>query len=428
MPSIVWNPIGKSRMRILHLVHQYMPEHVGGTELYTRWLAHALNQRGHQVAIFYRRSAMGVGHEYRVEEGVNVWAAWNGLLSPTRRFLATFGDPPMARVFEHVLEETRPNLVHIQHLMGLSTALVHSIQQQRIPFVITLHDYWWVCANAQLLTNYSRQVCDGPLAYLNCARCALARADHPRLWPAAPPLVGLLAWRNRSMRQIMRAASRLIAPTEFVCRWYVRHGAPTEKLMVVPLGLEHAPAVSAQKRRPNSPVRFAYIGGLSWQKGIHVLVEAFSGIHGAAELWIAGDESFDPAYVARLRAQATPGVRFLGKLTREEVWKTLAQVDVVVVPTLWYETFSFIVSEAFAAGVPVVASRLGPLADRVHDGIDGLLMPPGDMAAWRAALQRLVDEPGLPACLRANVRPPVTLDEHAAEIESLYSQLVDRTL
>jgi glycosyltransferase involved in cell wall biosynthesis len=171
-------------------------------------------------------------------------------------------------------------------------------------------------------------------------------------------------------------------------------------------------------------VRFAYIGGLSWQKGVHVLVEAFRGLQGACELWIAGDESFDPPYVARMRAQAVPGVRFLGRLTREQVWETLAQVDVAVVPTLWYETFSFIVSEAFAAGLPVVASRLGPLADRVRDGVDGLLLPPGDVAAWRTALQRLISEPALLAGLRTNVRPPLTLEEHTEQIEALYTRLV----
>lgn len=412
-------------MHVLHLVHQYMPEYVGGAELYTRWLTHALSQRGHQITIFYRRSAEGVGQEDRTENGVHVRAVWSGLLSPTHRFLATFGDTLMMRAFKCVLEETNPDLIHIQHLMGLPAALLRPIRQQGLPFVITLHDYWWMCANAQLLTNYSQQVCDGPQAYLNCARCALARADRSRFWPALPPVAGLLAWRNHLLRQIMKAAGGLVAPTEFVRHWYAAHGAPTERLLVIQSGLECAADIPRQKRDPDGPMRFAYIGGLSWQKGVHVLIEAFNGVNGSAELWIAGDETFDPDYVAHLHTQATSNVLFLGRLTREEVWETLAQVDVVAVTSLCYETFSFIVSEAFTAGVPVVASRLGPLADRVRDGVDGLLVPPGDVVAWRAALQRLVDEPDLLAQLRANVRSPMTLEEHVNRIESLYIQLID---
>ena len=140
----------------------------------------------------------------------------------------------------------------------------------------------------------------------------------------------------------------------------------------------------------------------------------------------AGDESFDAAYASWLHALAPSNVRFLGKLTRQEVWETLAQVDVVVVPSIWYETFSFLISEGFAAGTPVVASRLGPLADRVRDGIDGLLVPPGDVAAWQGALQRLADEPELLSRLRANVLRPMTQEEHVSRLESLYAELVER--
>lgn len=411
-------------MHVLYIVHQYVPEHVGGTELYTRWLTQALSHQGHQATVFYRRNAEGVGQDDRMEERVRVWAAWAGTMNPVRRLLATFGDAHVTRIFEHVLQQARPDLVHIQHLMGLPVALIRSIQRRGLPYIITLWDFWWVCANAQLLTNYSQQVCDGPRAFLNCARCALARVDHSRLWPALPPVAALLGWRNHMLGQVMKASNGLIAPTEFVRGWYTSHGTPQENLRVIQPGVEPAVNLPRRTRGGHPMVRFVYIGGLSWQKGVHVLVEAFSGTQGAGELWIGGDESFDPAYTARLRAQATPNVRFLGRLSRQQVWKTLAEVDVVVVPSLWYETFSFIVSEAFAAGVPVMASCLGPLADRVRDGVDGLLVPPGDVAAWRAALQRLVAEPDLLAHLQANVRPPVTLDEHLDRLVSMYAQIV----
>jgi glycosyltransferase involved in cell wall biosynthesis len=360
----------------------------------------------------------------RMEQDVHVWAAWAGFSDPIRRFLATFQDPSMVRAFEQVLERSRPDLVHVQHLMGLPTALIHAIQRSGLPYVVTLWDFWWICANAQLLTNFSQQICDGPRAYMNCARCVLARAGVPQLWPALPPLAGLLAWRNRLLRQVLEMAGGLIAPTEFVRHWYAEHGVPARRLFVMPPAMEQTVTASHHRRSSDGPVRFAYIGGLSWQKGVHCLIDAFGEIDGLGELWIAGDESFDPAYVSRVRAQATDGVRFLGRLTRDQVWDTLAQIDVVVAPSLWYETFSFLVSEAFVAGVPVVASRLGPLADRVRDGVDGLLVPPGDVAAWRAAMRRLVEEPGLLAHLRSNVRSPLTLEEHVDRLETLYTQLI----
>ncbi|MGC9083177.1 MAG: glycosyltransferase family 4 protein [Anaerolineae bacterium] len=412
-------------MRLLYIVHQYLPDRVGGTELYTCWLTGEMARQGHQVAVFYRRGKGESALSHRTDGTVQVWGAQVHSNSPTRRFLATFGEASLRQAWEQVLREWNPDLVHIQHLMGLPVSLMRAFQHQRIPYVVTLWDYWWLCPNAQLLTNYSHEVCEGP-RYWNCAHCVLVRAGFSRLWPAIPFLAGLVAWRNRLLKRVLSDARALIAPTEFVRHWYAAHGVPKEKIVVLPPGLEDSTISPQSPRSTGSVVRFAYIGGLSWQKGIHVLVEAFSGVQGEAELWIAGDESFDPAYVSRLKALATPNVRFLGRLDREGVWHALAQVDVVVVPSLWYETFSFLISEAFAAGRPVLASRLGALADRVRDGVDGLLLPPGDVHAWRAAMQRLIDEPGLLAHLRANVRPPMTMEEHAQRLEALYAQIVDR--
>ena len=411
-------------MRILHLVHQYLPEYVGGVELYAHWLTESQVRRGYQVSVFYRRSAEGVGREVQIDEGVRVWAAWADVVSPTRRFLNTFRDPSMGLIWRQVLQEFNPDLVHIQHLMGLPVQLVVNLRRRNIPYLITLHDYWWICANAQLLTNYDQTVCDGPRGYWNCAHCALARAGKRECLPARFPIALLFAWRNRRLHRVLEGAAYIIAPTQFVADWYVRHGIAARTVRVISHGLPVPQQLPLRISRHNRPLRFAYIGGLSWQKGVHILIAAFRDIQGDVELWIAGDESCDPDYVAHLRELATPNVHFLGRLARASVWDTLAQVDVVTVPTLCYETFSFIVSEAFAAELPVIASRSGALPDRVRDGVDGLLLPPGDVAAWRGALQRLIDEPDFLSRLQANVRPPVTLDEHVSQVEALYAQLV----
>lgn len=412
-------------MRILHVTHQYMPEYVGGVELYTRWLAHAQMQAGHEVSIFYRRNGEGTGLESRDEEGVRVWAAWRGPVTPVRRLRATFLEPSLVPLFEQVLNETRPDIVHVEHLMGLPVALIGALQRRQIPFVVTLWDFWWRCANAQLLTNYDQTVCPGPQShYRNCARCALARAGRPGWRVLSPFLTLLMAWRNHKLLRVLRAAAVLIAPTAFVEQWHVDHAAPRATLRVLTPGLEHPAALPLRRRGHDGNVRFLYVGGLSFQKGLHVLLEAFATVSGAAELWIAGDETFDPVYATRLRNLATPNVRFLGRLARPEVWAALVDADVVVVPSLWYETFSFLVSEGFVAGKPVLASCLGPLADRVRDGVDGLLLPPGDVVAWREALQQLVDVPDELARLQENVRPPFSLTEHEAALTSLYSQVI----
>lgn len=420
-------------MRIVHLVHQYLPEYVGGTELYTQALAYGLTARGHDVAVCYRCSGKGQGHSERDEDGVDVWAMWDGAVTPRSRFLASFRLSSMVQTFEHLLDTVQPDIVHIQHLMGLPLALLRVIAARQIPYVVTLHDYWWVCANAQLLTNYDETICDGPRAYLNCARCALVRAGAGALYPAIPALAGLMTWRNRRLRAILLEAASIIAPSAFVRRWYASafsHSDIVQRVTVIPHGIE--PPLSVDQTPyldlHQGPRRVAYIGGLTQQKGVHIVVEAFREMEGATELWIAGDETADPDYIHRLRTLAASNVRFLGKLSRAEVWNTLAQVDVVVVPSLWYETFSLIVREAFAASVPVIVSDLGALAEAVRDGVDGLRVPPGDVVAWRTALHRLLASPGLRSQLRANIRQPLTLSEHISRIETLYEGVIPREM
>lgn len=411
-------------MHVLHLVHQYLPEHVGGTELYTKWVTDCLSQTGVQTSIFYRRQGQPSGLDYRQDGQTHVWAATSPTITPAQRFWATFSDRPLSRLFNQLLDETQPDLIHLNHLMGHPFAVVRALQRRNIPHLITLHDFWWVCANAQLLTNYSQELCDGPQRYLNCARCALARSQRERLWPIMTPVLAtLLAYRHRRLHQILRQAEQLIAPTEFVRRWYIAHEVPATNIVTIPHGLplpDGLPAIRSAARPENRPLRFAYIGGLSWQKGVHGLVEAFQPLSDQAELWIAGDETADPPYTARLRAMASPAVRFLGRLSREQVWQTLGQVDVVVVPALWYETFSFIISEAFAAGVPVIASKLGPLADRVTHEVDGLLVPHGDVLALKAAMHRLLNEPELLPHLRAGVSFPNSIQAYVETLQQVY--------
>jgi len=121
---------------------------------------------------------------------------------------------------------------------------------------------------------------------------------------------------------------------------------------------------------------------------------------------------------------AHPGIVLAGRVPPAGIWEALAQVDLVIVPSLWPETFSLVAGEAFAAGVPVVASRIGALAERVREGVDGLLFCPGDVADLRTTIQRLIAQPDLLAKLRQGIQPPKPMAIHAEELARLYVRLI----
>jgi glycosyltransferase involved in cell wall biosynthesis len=248
--------------------------------------------------------------------------------------------------------------------------------------------------------------------------------NQPLALAAAPAIGAAFAWRDRGVRQALDRMDALIAPTAFVRDLAEAHGLPVHKMHLIQHGVEIEPVRRRESVTP-SPVRFVYLGGLAWQKGVHIAVAACRDLDPAqATLTIYGDPGPYPEYVERLKAEAGRAVRFAGRLERDEIATALAGGDALLAPSLWYETSALVVQEAMACGLPVVASALGALAGRVRHGVDGLLLPPGDVAAWREALAGLALHPERIARLRQGVRPPRTLAEQVSEMEALYHTVV----
>jgi len=409
-------------MRILHIVHQYMPDHVGGVELYTHWVTRALGQSGQTVAIFTRRDRAGSGWAVQADEaGVAVYSAWAGELTPGQRYLVGFHSPALVDAFRQTVAHFQPDLIHIEHLMGLPVGIMGVIQAAGLPYVVTLHDFWWICANANLLTNYSGATCAGPVAHLNCTRCVVARSNQAATWLAAPLITGSLVWRAHQLRKILAGAAQVITPSAFMRDWYVAHGVDASRLRVLAPGVEEPPSPRpVRQRQPDEPLRLLYLGSIARIKGVHIVVAALRQVQGAVELWIAGDLTVDPAYSAELRQLATEQVTFLGRLDRAGVWQTLAQVDAVLVPSLSNESYCYTAREACAVGTPVLASKIGALSEVVQHEVNGLLLPPGDVSAWQIAMQRCVDDPYMLVGFKKQIESVDYNLNHADELLELY--------
>jgi glycosyltransferase involved in cell wall biosynthesis len=405
-------------VKILKVVHQALPRWVGGTELYVHQLARALLAAGHQVEVFTRETGRGL--QQADYDGVTYHRVGVQTSGTAADFRATFGAPEIEQAFKRVLQHVQPDIIHFHHLLGLPMGLFWNAVRADLPTVITLHDYWFVCANTKLLTNDSEQLCGGPQAWINCARCGLARLEAHWALPGAPVLALPFVVRDLSLRRILHRADHLIAPSRFLRDVYIRLSAPAERLSVIETGIQ-LPGAPVPSRPPGTGLRVLYAGALANLKGVHILVQSFETLPHSAELWIVGDPTREPVYSQQLRQARHPGVRFLGQLGRAELWERLAEVDLVAVPSLWYENSPLIVQEARAMRRPVIASRLGALVELVRDGLDGVLAPPGDVAAWAFALQRLAAQPAELERLQANLPPARTHTQLADDMERIYA-------
>ena len=414
-------------MRIALVVHQFPPEHIGGTEIYTWSLGRALARLGHQVHIFHPQQPGLSEPASQEQDGMHIWRAQRGkegLAGPAQRFWHTFRSGALERDFAAFLAQVQPDIVHFQHLQRVSIRLISLAAS--LPRVLTLHDYWYFCPNSQLIRPDHR-ICSGPRRGWRCAECGLDKLQSRSLKLISKLAALPFAYRYHHVLEELRTIEQFIAPSAFVKEQYLRQRVPAERIRVIGHGLdrERLTASVAQTRRQTTGTHFGYLGSIAWQKGVHVLVKAFRDMPAAASLTIYGDTTIFPEYARHLQSMAQQGrrIRFAGPLDYRHVGAALGELDYLVVPSLWHETFCLVIQEANALGVPAVASRLGALTERVQDGKTGRLFTPGSTSELRSILLTLIAHPELKDSYRANMRPTPTMAQHASILVELYEEM-----
>ena len=218
-----------------------------------------------------------------------------------------------------------------------------------------------------------------------------------------------------------------VAPSPSIAAEFQRLGVDPAKMRISDYGFVPVRRNVSNGRR--GPLRIGYVGTLVWHKGVHVLIDAVRRLPAdTCELRIFGSLNVFPDYVAELRARAAGlPVQFMGAFERAGVADAYAQIDVLVVPSLWLENSPLVIHEAFMAGVPVVGARIGGIVDLVDEGHTGLLYKPSSAAELESALRLLMDHPERLQDLteRVRTRPPVkSIAEDALECEAIYEDLV----
>jgi glycosyltransferase involved in cell wall biosynthesis len=233
--------------------------------------------------------------------------------------------------------------------------------------------------------------------------------------------------RHAHCKELFAESDRIVAVAEWVKELLLHNNVPPEKITLSRQGTAAAAAKPAS-RGEDKAFRIAWLGRFDPTKGLETLVKALRQereLKLRLDLYGITQGASDETYRSKIQAAAAadPRIRLLPPIPAREVPEKLAAYDLLAVPSEWLETGPLVVLEAFAAGVPVLGSKLGGIAELVRDGVNGLLAAPGSVADWRRQLRRLATEPGLLAKLRSGVRPPRTMEEVAQEMERLYASL-----
>ena len=241
--------------------------------------------------------------------------------------------------------------------------------------------------------------------------------------------------RAQYMQETLSLCQHIIAPLRFVKAQYVDFGIPETQIHVISPGMDLRPWQDFQPApRPHRDhLRFGYIGSLTRHKGVDLIIRAFQRLPAPhLELWLHGFELPNSAFAQSLHQMAAhdPRIHFAGPYNSADLPAILNRLDVLLIPSIWHETFSFVTREAILAGLPVIASQMGGIPEAIEEGINGFLLPPGDLTAWTAAMSRLVEDHDLITAFHQAqlARQVKSMAEHAAELIQFYEQLPKPTM
>jgi glycosyltransferase involved in cell wall biosynthesis len=432
-------------VHVVHVVSRFYPD-AGGGERFVGGLIRSLSTLG----VRSRVVCFGPSPAESVWNGVPVHRLAESTVSSADSEEHTcFGDRRVAADFGATLDADRPDLVHVHTRTRETAELAREASGRAIPAVFTYHHPAATCLRGDL-QRFGCEACDGRLDAQRCSACLWHSKGVPQVAAtalAALPLASraaaaLTTGRLRTAFRIphvttllhrqIRAFFREFAHCIALCTWshdlIVATGISPDRVTVVRPGVVDEPVPSQPSVTPSAKAtgapRLVYLGRFHPAKGIHVVIEALreSSLRLTLDVHGVVVDAEGENYLQDLRRLASddPRIRFLGPLAEDLAIPTLRAYDALVVPSIGLETGPLVAFEAFAAGIPVIGSRIGAVDEIVADSVNGLLLPPGDARAWRQALNSLEHEPHALARLRAAVVAPRTMAEVARETLDIY--------
>jgi len=448
-------------MRILQVTLGFPPYHIGGTDHLSYILSSRLTKKGNtEVYVFTGGLPVDSVVSQKPErfEDMQIFRVH----SLVRQFLErqtpnmevlTYKNFYYENLFEKIIREIKPDVVHFQHTIGLSVSLMHIATRYAKKTIVSLQDFWYLCPRVHLL-KLAGMVCSGPEFGLNCYYCkaksrvmqmggSALKRKHGRIASKIPPsikrflkeriqkrkhhmteketskILPFLIRYNYVMESLKRVDA-ILSPSRFLKESYVNIGKiSSSSITTIPLGI--VPFRIQREKSFSKPVRFGFAGSPSRHKGSQLLFEVFKRIqpeNGSLVIWGKGWRERSKDF------KDIQNIVFKGEYTHKIIDKVFSSFDVLIIPSILGETFSFVAHEAFFAKVPVIASDIGVFPDIIQDGKNGFLFQTNNGDALYNCIKKIIEHPELINKLSKNIKRPKTADEYVNEIYHFYRKIL----
>ncbi len=356
------------------------------------------------------------GHE------VECWSVDNrnlpaGLSGKINTALTTNYSPASRAIARDKLRRFKPDVMHVHNFFPqISPSIYDACLDEAVPVVQTLHNYRLICPGAMLMR-------EGKI----CEQCISGSPYQAALYGCyrgsklGSLVVAHMVAQHRKQGTWQHKVDRFIALTEFSKGKFVEAGFPADKI-AVKANFLHNHLQDTNRSNSTRPSFALFVGRISEEKGIKTLLKAWSALDDQALLKVAGSGPL---------ATFLPGknnIMALGHQNATEISRLMLEATFLVLPSEWYEGFPLVLVEAFAHGLPVLASRLGSMAEIIKDGENGLLFVPGDAGDLARKAKWLLENPQQAQKLGENARhtflEKYTAERNYAELMAIYKDVL----
>ncbi|HRO41271.1 MAG TPA: glycosyltransferase [Flavipsychrobacter sp.] len=438
-------------MKIIFCLNHFLPQQVAGTEIYTFSLMKELQKRHVECIALIPNYEKTINSTYWID-GIRVVQYAEPSILDRELFMGK-RVPDGIKAFQEVLQAERPDIVHFQEVAGgngLTLFHLKVAKEQGAKVVMTFHLAGYSCRTGDLMFK-QQTLCDGIIDEHRCSLCFLHHKGYESIsTPVAkvsaalfkvgldtssiPNRIGtslsfhfLIKELRNNLLQIAAISDKVVSLTHWYYDILIKNGIDAQKLTVITQGLP-LKDTSVVAKRPDKivPLRLIFIGRITPLKGVHLLIEAFGEIDPlTVSLHIYGsttDQQYEKQ--CKIASVSMPNVKWMGQLEQAQVIPTMQRYHALCLPSTFSEMSPLVIQEAFAAGIPVVASNIYGNAEQVKDGENGLLFAFNDAIALRERIMQLIQQPTLLEHLTAGILTPRSFGAVADEYQQLYFNLL----
>ncbi len=357
-----------------------------------------------------------------------------------------------------IIEKEKPNVIHLHDLRTYPVSIIDEISSRKIPMVKTVHNYWDLCPQGDLIFKGEKVCVDFEEGRL-CVRCLENfPADHISLkqriigslfntpfYPIGKKLWNFKAtkWRKipgekkpdvqisysasayKHRRQFfverLNRVDRIHSYSHGVADILEHYGVDKNRIKVVPVSSRTLDLITQRPLRGDGyPIVFGYCGGASYHKGFDIILDAFSKLdQKKAKLVIFETEKFKVLY-----GRGSLNIEIRKRYLPSQINYFFSDIDVGIVPSVWEEVFGIIGIEFLQARIPVIGSRIGGIPEWLKEEENGFFVSPGNVNDLAEKMQRFINKPSLISQFQKQIRPWKSMSEHGREILDLYNGML----